>query len=88
MYDAEGGEESPPDAREEDMPIYVIERKIGKEWKPLSMFPVMANTMLGIQYDAVSCVRSNYDECVVVLDVLKKTFRGEFRISEYGRMEQ
>ncbi|MFA5284871.1 MAG: hypothetical protein WC347_04655 [Smithellaceae bacterium] len=70
------------------MTLYVIERKAGEEWKPLSMFPVVANTMLGIQYDAVSCVRSDYDECAVVLDVLKKTFRGEFRISEYEREEK
>jgi len=69
------------------MTLYVIERKLDEGWKPLSMFPIMANTMLGIQYDAVSCVRSDYDERVVVLDVLKKTFRGEFRICEYKRME-
>jgi len=71
------------------MIIYVIERKIEKNWVPLSMFPLVKTTILGMQYDTVSCVRRDYGECVEIFDIIRPTFPdSKFRISEYNRVEK
>lgn len=71
------------------MTIYVIERKQKGDWYPLSMFPLVKTTILGMQYDAVSCVRRDHGECVEIFDIIRPTFPDEkFRISEYNRAEK
>jgi hypothetical protein len=71
------------------MTIYVIERKQKRDWCPLSMFPIVKTTILGMQYDAVSCVRRDYGKCIEIFDIIRTTFPDEkFRISEYNRAEK
>jgi len=74
--------------KEKGMTIYVIERKQKRDWYPLSMFPVIT-TILGMQYDNVSCVRRDYGECVEFFDIIRTAFPYlKFRISEYSRVEK
>ena len=69
------------------MTLYVIEKKIRREWHPLAFFCFTEKSILGTEHTTIACAGQSHEKIKQSFEIAKSRFpENKLRVKEYERV--